>query len=287
MLKKLLIIDGNNILYRAFFATLYSPTGQLYTEDGTPVNGVYSFAKMLNKSLRDFSPTHLLVVLDKSRKSFRTELDQDYKANRKPAPDELKIQFPILREMLSSMNICYLESDEYEADDLAGSIVNNYTNDFDEICILTTDKDYWQLCSSKVKIIVPKTGISVFEEIDEKALQEKLNLSPKQIIDLKALMGDPSDNIKGVEGVGEKTALKLLWEYGSVENIYHNIDQIKGKLKEKLFKGKEDCDKSKTLATIQTTIPLSYKVEDFLLNINQEQSNIFYKKYNFNSLIKK
>ena len=283
-----MIIDGNNLLYRAYFATANAPQNQLHSSDGTPTNGVFAFAKILKKMLEVYKPTHLVVALDKGKKSFRNEIDPNYKATRKPAPEDLGKQFSLLRLMLSEMNIKYIELDEYEADDIAGTIVKKlediYPSDSLEIHLVTNDKDYYQLCSPQTSIEVPKTLGNIITMTPEK-LKSEMDLVPSQIIDLKALAGDPSDNIPGVHGIGEVTATKLLKQYKTIAGIYENIDSIKGAVKNKLIKDEQNCFLSKTLATIKTDVPIDISLDDFTLKINRENANAFFKKYEMNSLI--
>lgn len=261
MADKFLVIDGSSLIHRAFFAL-----PPLTTKQGVNTGAVYGFCNMLAKLLGDVKPKWLAVAFDKSRKTFRTELFADYKGQRKPTPSELSEQFPLARRLLEAMNITVLETDGYEADDIIGTFAVHAPKEA-EIIIVTGDKDELQLLDERVKVYFTKRGISDIKTYDVAAFAEDYEgLEPKQLIDLKGLMGDSSDNIPGVPGVGPKTALKLICEYGSVENVLDNIDQISGKsLKEKLADNKEAALLSKRLATIYTEVPVDLELDKYEL----------------------
>jgi len=278
---KLLLIDGNSVLFRAFYATCYGNI--MKTSKGEYTNAIYAFANMLNKALKMIEPDYCVVAFDKGKHTFRHDLNPDYKGGRKPAPDELVPQFALVRDMMKAYNIPYLEYDDIEADDIIGSLANKFDL---ETCILSSDRDLLQLIGPKTFIYMMHKGMSEIGKMDEQALLDEYGLKPKQIIDWKGLSGDKSDNIKGVEGVGDKTAVKLLNDYETCEGIYENIDKIKGKLQERLIKDKESCFLSKTLATIKTDVEIPFELEDFRLNINEETRNEFFNRYEMRSLIK-
>ncbi len=278
---KLLLIDGNSVLFRAYYATSYGSIMQ--TSKGVYTNAVYAFANMLNKALKEIQPDYCVVAFDKGKHTFRHEMLPEYKAGRRETPPELAMQFDLVREMLEAYELPYLEYDDIEADDIIGSLAKKY--DF-ETCILSSDRDMLQLIDDTTSVDGMRKGMSDIAKMDEKALKEEYGLTPKQIIDYKGLAGDKSDNIKGVEGVGDKTAVKLLNEYESCEGIYEHISEIKGKLQEKLLKDKESCFLSKTLATIKTDVEIPKELDDFKLKINQAGKNAFYQKYEMNSLIR-
>ena len=278
---KLLLIDGNSVLFRAYYATSYGNIMQ--TSKGVYTNAVYAFANMLNKALKEIRPDYCVVAFDKGKHTFRHEMMPDYKAGRRETPPELAIQFDLVREMLEAYELPYLELDDIEADDIIGSLAKKY--DF-ETCILSSDRDMLQLIDDTTSVYVMRKGMSDIARMDEKALMEEYGLTPKQIIDYKGLAGDKSDNIKGVEGVGDKTAVKLLNDYGSCEGIYEHIGEIKGKLQEKLLRDKDSCFLSKTLATIKTDVEIPKELEDFRLHVNNAGKNAFYQKYEMNSLIR-
>ena len=279
---KLLLIDGNSVLFRAFYATSF--TNMMQTSFGAYTNAVYAFANMLNKALKQIEPDYCVVAFDKGKHTFRHDLNPDYKGGRKETPLELIEQFQTVREMLSAYNIPYLEYDNIEADDIIGTLAKKYKID---TCILSSDHDLFQLIDDTTSIYCMKKGMSDIARLDEKGLMDEYGLKPYQIIDYKGLAGDKSDNIKGVEGVGDKTAVKLLQDYDTVEGVYDNIDNIKGKLKERLINDKESALLSKKLATIKTDVDIPLDLEEFKLDINDENKNAFFDKYEMKSLISK
>ena len=278
---KLLLIDGNSVLFRGYYATCYGNI--MKTSKGIYTNGIYAFANMLNKAIKMIEPDYCVVAFDKAKHTFRHDIAPDYKGGRKETPEELVGQFPLVREMLEAYNIPYLEYDTIEADDIIGSLAKKYNF---ETCILSSDRDMLQLIDDTTNVFVMHKGMSDIARMDEAALKEEYGLKPYQIIDYKGLAGDKSDNIKGVEGVGDKTAVKLLNDYDTCEGIYEHIDEIKGKLQEKLIKDKESCFLSKTLATIKTDVEIDHELDDFKLNINEESRNAFFEKYEMYSLIR-
>ena len=281
---KILLIDGNSVLFRAFYATNFSSLMQ--TTSGIYINAVFGFANMLNKALKIIKPDYCCVAFDKGKATFRHQMCIDYKAGRKETPVELVDQFSLVRSMLNAYNIKYLEYDDLEADDIIGILANKFKG---EVAIFSSDHDLFQLIddAKKIKIYCMKKGMSDIGVLDEKTLYEQYHLRPKQIIDFKGLAGDKSDNIKGVGGIGEKTAIKLLNEYDSCEGIYKHIDEIKGKLKEKLVNDEASCFESKKLATIITDYDLNINLDDLKLNIDENGINAFFSKYEMYSLINK
>ena len=251
MADKFLIIDGSSLIHRAFFAL-----PPLTNRKGQHTGAVYGFLRMFHKLLQDVQPRWVAAAFDKSRKTFRSKLFADYKGQRKPTPPELKEQFPLCMEVLQTMGIPALELDDYEADDIIGTFAKK-ADPAVEVYIVTGDRDELQLIDGRTRVMYTKKGISDIKLYDEAAFAEDYEgLAPLQLIDLKGLMGDTSDNIPGVPGVGPKTALKLIAEYGSVENVLANVDGIKGKsLQEKLANNKEQALLSKELATIYTEVP--------------------------------
>lgn len=257
MADKFLIIDGSSLIHRAFFAL-----PPLTTKSGVNTGAVYGFCNMLLRLLTEVEPKWLAVAFDKSRKTFRTEMYADYKGQRKPTPSELSEQFPLARRLLESMNISVLELDNYEADDIIGTFAVHAPQEA-EIIIVTGDKDELQLLDERTKVYFTKRGITDIKIYDTAVFAEDYEgLAPKQLIDLKGLMGDTSDNIPGIPGVGPKTALKLIGEYGSVENVLDNVENLKGKaLKEKVAANKESALLSKKLATIFTDVPVDLNLD--------------------------
>ena len=257
-MKKLMILDGNSLLFRAFYAL-----PPLKTKKGQFTNAVYGFLSMLYKIIDTYSPDYLCVAFDPEKPTFRHEKYKDYKANRQKAPNELVQQFQLIRDVLDVHNIKRVEIEGFEADDISGTFAYAAKDQGAEVYLVTGDRDYLQLIDENIKVILTKKGITNTVEMDLKAMEEEYGLTPEQFIDLKALMGDSSDNIPGVAGVGEKTALKLMQEYKSLENIYANIDKIKGKLGERLLSDKLQAYMSQTLARIITDIPVEFNLEDY------------------------
>ncbi len=251
MADKFLIIDGSSLIHRAFFAL-----PPLTTRKGQHTGAVYGFLRMFHKLLQDVKPRWVAAAFDKSRITFRTKLYADYKGQRKPTPPELKEQFPLCMEVLQSMGIPALELDDYEADDIIGTFAKKADPSV-EVYIVTGDRDELQLIDDRTRVMYTKKGISDIKLYDKESFAEDYEgLAPRQLIDLKGLMGDSSDNIPGVPGVGPKTALKLIAEYGSVENVMAHAEEVKGKsLKEKLVNNKEQALLSKELAAIYTEVP--------------------------------
>lgn len=251
-MKKVLLIDGNNILHRA-----YHGLPLLKTADGRYTNAVYGFLKMLNKIEEQESPDYVAVCFDKGKNTFRHRLYPEYKAQRKPTDPELAEQFPLIREVLALNGYLCLESDEYEADDLMGTLAVKAAAEAMEAVIFSGDKDLLQVLNNNITVVSGKKQLTDLVKNDESTFREKYGIEPYCLIDLKGLMGDSSDNYPGVAGVGEKTALKLLTEYGSLENLYAHIEELpKNKLYEKLVKDKEMAQLSYKLATIVTDVPL-------------------------------
>ena len=258
MAKKLVLIDGNSILFRAFYALPL-----LHNEKGVYTNAVYGFTNILLNILEEEKPTHILVAFDAGKTTFRHETFKEYKGGREKTPPELSEQFPLVKELLNAFNISYYELDLYEADDIIGTLAHRCKRDDWTIKVISGDQDLLQLVDDNVTVDVTKKGVSEVESYTPKTIQEKMELKPEQIIDLKALMGDSSDNIPGVPGVGIKTATKLLKEYGTLENIYDHIDEIRGKkLKENLLTYKDDAFMSRELATINVDSPIEISVDD-------------------------
>lgn len=261
--KKLLLIDGSSVAFRAFFA-LYNQIDRFKNASGLHTNAIYGFHLMLNHLLERVKPTHVLVAFDAGKTTFRTEMYADYKGGRAKTPDEFREQFPYIRQQLELLGIKHYELDQYEADDIIGTIDKLAENvDEYDVTIVSGDKDLIQLTDSNTIVEISKKGVAEFEEFTPAYLMDKMGITPAQFIDLKALMGDKSDNIPGVTKIGEKTGLKLLLEYGSLEGIYDNIDGMKkSKMKENLINDREQAFLSKTLATIETQSPITIGLDD-------------------------
>ena len=284
-MKKITMIDGNNLMFRSYYATAYNGNF-MNNSKGFPTNALFGFVNMIYKIISEEKPEYILVAFDKG-KTFRHEQYENYKDGRVETPDELKKQFPKAKELLTAMGIKYYEIDNYEADDIIGTFAKFCDDDPDFIgTIVSSDKDLLQLISNDVDIKLLKQKDYI--RYNEKTFKEDYGINPINVIDLKALMGDPSDNIPGVKGVGEKTALKLLHEYKTLDGIYNNIESIKGKLKEKLVQDKENAYKSYNLATIIKDVPLEISVEDTKYQgENKEKLTELYEDLEFYSFLKK
>ena len=252
-MKKLLLADGNSMLFRGYYATAYGM--RMTSPDGTPTNAVFAFANMLQKAIDLISPDSILVAFDAGKHTFRHDIYPEYKGGRKPAPDDLVPQFKLARDYLDAFNIRWAEMPDIEADDLIGTMSDNQEGY--ESIILTSDHDLLQLIDEDTTVLLMKKGITDMDEMTVSSLKDEMGISPIQITDLKGLMGDSSDNYPGIPGVGEKTALKLLYEYGSVENVLDHAAEIKGKLGEKIRDNKESALLSKRLATIKKDVSLN------------------------------
>lgn len=256
--NKFLVIDGNSLAHRAFHAI-----PQLSTSDGTVTNAVYGFTNMLFKVLQKLEPGYIAVAFDKGKITFRHDSYADYKATRKATPAELRPQFPLLKEVLRHMRIGILELENYEADDIIGTLTRIAEASNIESVILTSDRDALQLVSPLVRVLLTKKGITEMEEYDEGRVWDRFGVSPAQIIDIKGLMGDASDNIPGVPGIGEKTALKLIQEHGTLEDVIADVEKLPARWRNKLVEHQDQALLSKSLATIDRQVPLYLTVEQF------------------------
>lgn len=283
-MEKLLLIDGNSMLFRAYYATVYGQA--MSTNTGIPTNAIYGFAMMLQKAIKMIQPQQILVAFDHSKATYRHQQFPQYKANRATTPDDLKIQFPIIREYLEALHIVHFEKEGLEADDIIGSLAKQ--NSQYEVAILTSDKDLLQLVDERITVYLMQKGLTDIATMNPTAVYDRFQLQPLQIVDLKGLAGDPSDNIPGVTKVGDKTAIKLLTEYQSVEGVYQHIDEIKGKLQENLIHDQQLAFLSKRLATIITNADLSeIKMEDCRYQSEGLDAYQFYTKYQMKSLASK
>ncbi|KPJ23005.1 DNA polymerase I [Streptococcus phocae] len=287
--NKLLLIDGSSIAFRAFFA-LYQQIDRFKNASGLHTNAIYGFHLMLDHTMKRVQPTHVLVAFDAGKTTFRTALFSDYKAGRAKTPDEFREQFPYIRDMLAALGVPFYELDNYEADDIIGTLdkMAEGTSEPFEVTIVSGDKDLIQLTDANTVVEISKKGVAEFEEFTPDYLMAKMGLTPEQFIDLKALMGDKSDNIPGVTKIGEKTGLKLLHEYGSLQGIYDHLDDIKAsKMKEHLIADKEQAFLSKTLATIDTESPITIGLDDLVYQgPNLEELSQFYEDMGFVQLKK-
>ena len=278
--EKLVLIDGNSLINRAFFAL-----PPLTDAQGNYTHAVYGFTTMLLKAINDYRPKYIAVCFDLAHPTFRHLMYTDYKATRKKMPQDLASQMPMLKDLLQCMDIKTVELKGYEADDLIGTISKKCGTD---VIILTGDRDTLQLIDGRIKVYLTKKGLSEVAEIDLVRLKEEYGLTPEQVIDFKALMGDASDNIPGISGVGEKTALRLITDYKTLDGVYEHLDEITGKLREKLDVGKQSAYLSYELATIDKDVPIDFNLEDFRYTYPfaaciREQ----FEKLKFKSLLKK
>ncbi len=279
-MDKFVLIDGNNLFFRAFYAL-----PQLANSHGEISNAVFGFANMIIKVIDEYKPKYMAVAFDTSEPTFRHKLFTDYKGQRDPAPSELLAQFPIAKKMLEAMKIKSIEIPGIEADDIIGTLSRKF--DVQNI-VVSADKDLLQLINNNTFVFAPKKGISETMVYNVDTLMENMKVTPSQIIDLKSLMGDASDNIPGVAGVGVKTATDLIEKYGSLDGVYQNIDNIKGKLQEKLVNGKDMAYLSYTLATIKCDVKLDYNLQDFTYEY-PFGSGVYelFARYQFHSLLKR
>lgn len=284
-MEKVVLVDGNNLLFRSYYATAYSGNF-MKNSRGFPTNGLYGFVNMINKIINEEKPKYMMVAFDIG-KTFRHEKYDEYKGGRAETPDELKSQFPVAKEILNCMGIKYLEKDLYEADDIIGTFAKMIDeSSLYEGLIVSSDKDLLQLISDKVTVKLLKTKDYIMMNHD--TFVATYGIEPIRMIDLKGLMGDASDNIPGVKGIGEKTALKLLSTYDTIEDIYNNIEQIKGAVKNKLIDGRKQAIDSKDLATIYREVPLDVTFDDikYTYTFSEELMDL-YKELEFYSFIKK
>lgn len=284
-MEKIILVDGNNLLFRSYYATAYSGNF-MKNSKGFPTNALYGFTNMINKIINEECPTYMIVAFDKG-KTFRHEKYEQYKDGRIEMPDELKVQFPLAKELLTNMGIKYYECDNYEADDIIGTFAKYCDEEEDFIgTIVSSDKDLLQLISHDVDIKLLKQKDYI--RYNEKSFKEAYGIEPINIIDLKALMGDSSDNIPGVKGIGEKTALKLLHDYKTLNGVYDNLDKLTPKMREKLENDKDNAYMSYDLATIYKEVPMEISIPDIKLkNKNSDKLNEMYKELEFYSFLKK
>lgn len=280
--NKFLIIDGSSLFFRAFYALPL-----LKTKRGLYTNAIYGFVMMVENAIEKIKPSHVAVCFDMKGKTFRSDIYKDYKGTRQKTPNELEQQWPLVRDILGHMNIKILESPVYEADDIAGTLAKLGSEEGFENYLLTGDKDYFQLVNENTKVLFTRKGITDMDIVTVEKIEEDYGIEPLEFIELKALMGDSSDNIPGIYGIGEKTGLKLVRQFHTLENLYDNIDDISGKkLKEKLVDGKTAAFMSKKLGTIVRDVPIEENLDDLKkLDYDYEKLSELYREFEFNSML--
>ncbi|MFH1027621.1 MAG: 5'-3' exonuclease H3TH domain-containing protein, partial [Pseudomonadota bacterium] len=274
----LYLVDGSSYIYRAYYAIRH-----LSSPSGFPTNAIYGFIQMLLKLLKDYDPHHVAVVFDAGRITFRTEMYPEYKANRAAMPDDLRVQMGPIREVVRAFNIPTLELNGFEADDIIGALAGRFSANGGRVVVVTGDKDLMQIVTDKVTLLdTMKDKQSGIVEVIE-----RFGVGPELVPDILGLSGDSSDNIPGVPGIGEKTATKLIQEFGSLDQLLERAAEVKGKNGEKLREFREQALLSRRLATIECNVPIEIALEDLAATEpDQETLNAFFKKYGFTSLIK-
>lgn len=285
-MKELVMIDGNSLLYRAYYATA-AMGNMMVNKDGIPTNAVYGFANMLENILKG-NPEYLMVAFDYGKKTFRNDLFEVYKGTRSATPDELVCQFSMIREYLTAHGIKYQEIEGYEGDDIIGTVSTLASKKRFKVSIVTSDKDMLQLVDENISVYLTKKGVAELEKITPQKFKETYGLIPDQMRDLKGLMGDKADNIPGIPGVGEKTALKLLKQYHTVENLSEHLDELKGKMGEKIRENIDQGILSKRIATIIKDVPIEVDLESYrYTGHDYNELAEFYRRYSMNSLLKR
>lgn len=284
-MKKIILVDGNNLLFRSFYATAYQGV-IMKNSKGFPTNALYGFINMMNKIIKEENPTYIMVAFDKG-KTFRHDKYDSYKAGRAEMPDELRVQFPKAKEVLDAMGIKHFEIENYEADDIIGTLAKRVDEEDEFVAtIVSSDKDLLQLISDEVEVKLLKQSGHILMTREE--FKKTYQVEPIHMIDLKALMGDASDHIPGVKGIGEKTAINLLAKYGSLDDLYKNIESVTGKTKEKLLADKENAYMSYDLATIFRDVPLNFELEDCSYKgINVAEFIKMLEEFEFHSMLRK
>lgn len=281
-MEKIIIIDSNSVIHRAFHAL-----PPLKNKKGEVVNAVYGYLTFLFKAIRELEPDYIAACFDVSKCTFRREMFEEYKAKRQKAPDELYSQIPLVKEVLRKFNIAIFEKEGYEGDDLIGTISNKENGNLEKL-ILSGDLDNLQLINENVKVVFLGNKVNALNIYNIKKVEEKYGICPDQIVDFKALRGDASDNIPGVSGIGEKTAISLLKEFGDLKNIYNNIDLIKGKIKEKLIEEKEKAYLSRELARILINVEFEFDINKCKWgDFEKEEVIEMFEEFGFKSLIPK
>ena len=284
-MDRIVIIDGNSLINRAYYA-MQRP---MITKTGIYTQGIYGFLNMLNRILEDYVPEYIAVAWDKKAPTFRHKEYKEYKAGRKKMPPELAMQLPLIKEVMNAMKITNLEAEGFEADDIIGTVARIAEEEGLKPLIITGDKDALQLCGKVTEVLITRRGISEFDLFDHDKMLERYKLTPSQFVDLKGLMGDSSDNIPGIPGVGEKTGIKLLKQFGTVENLVANTEEISNaKLRSKVEDNVQLALLSRKLAEINRFVPIDISIENFRTQESDRDELIaIYTKLEFNSFLKK
>lgn len=287
-MSKIVLVDGNSLMFRAYYATAYNPSQMMKTSNGLYTNAVYTFIILLNKILEIENMTNLFVAFDKGKKTLRHQEYDDYKGTRRKMPEEFAMQIPYIKEYLDIMNIARLELDEYEADDIVGTLANKTKTTFDEVLVITSDRDLLQLVKDNITVCLTKKGFSELDYYTKDNFYEKLGFNANQLIDYKALTGDSSDNLPGIPKVGEKTAIKLLNQFSTLEEMYENIDKLPAKLIDNFKNYETSARRTKHLATIYTDANFSFEIEKTILQEPiYDDLRAFYEKLELHSFIKR
>ncbi|MGX4669365.1 5'-3' exonuclease [Cerasibacillus sp. JNUCC 74] len=281
---QIMLVDGMALLFRGFFATAFRGNF-MKTSEGIPTNGVYQFLRYFLDAVKTFTPTHVICCWDMGSKTFRTEMYTDYKANRDEPPKELIPQFDLVKEVVDSFDIANIGIENFEADDCIGTLAKLYAEDH-EVLILTGDQDILQLVDERIQVAIMKKGQGNYEVYNETNFYEKKGISPNQIVDLKGLMGDASDNYPGVKGIGEKTAMKLIQAHGSIENILEKIDELPKGVQTKIKMNIDMLHLSRRLATINCNVPIHCELDHTLWNYDRGKIINTFKTLEFKNLEK-
>lgn len=282
-MSKLVLIDGHAIIHRAYHAL-----PALTTKDGEPMNAVYGLVSMLLRTIQDLKPTHIAVAFDRKEPTFRKEVFEEYQAHRPEMDEDLDVQFEYARKVLKAFGIPTFSKAGYEADDVIAALAKQAQKEVEEIIIVTGDQDILQLVNGKIKVFLPSRGVTKGKVYEREDVIEKLKVAPEQVVDYKALVGDSSDNYPGVKGIGPKTAEKLLGQYKTFEEVYKNIDKIKGSTADKLKKDKENAELSYKLAKIVSDVPVSFdKKEASAWRVNSKAVVKLFKDFGFKTLTKR
>ncbi len=287
-MKKIILIDGNSLMFRSYYATAFAGTSNLMrNKEGVYTNAVYAFCNMLNKLITD-TTEYAFVAFDAGKKTFRHQQYEEYKGGRKPLPDELRVQIPLIKEYLDIIKVKRLESFDYEADDLIATVCEKYKNEFKEVMIITGDKDLLQLVDTNVTVALTKKGVGELDLYTQDNFYEKMGYYPNQVVEYKGICGDTSDNLPGVKGVGDKTTIKLLNEYQNIEGILDNLDKLTTKVRNLFNENKEIALKCRYLATLERNADIDVNLDNLRKGeVDHNELVSFYKRMEFISLLKK